>query len=259
MKTTTMFRIGILPLLALLVFACKKDAQTTPTSTQLSSESKTSQSTPQGGPAVDWSVGIQVTKNECNEQTFVLTGLNKNGNPIGSGDGLIELSISDVNGAVVNTPQSGPSQLQVITHLAPGTYTLNATVSTGGHLRGQSSLSGVIVVPCASCPYKSLSELTCINLPSSMKIGQVTYNHEQLCQLLTYNRGNLGYGALVRLAQAVLVAKANGFTSSNEAVAAAEALIGNLNALNSTDQASVVDQYGAPEKGHVQDLVKCEE
>jgi hypothetical protein len=87
----------------------------------------------------------------------------------------------------------------------------------------------------------------------------VHYSHEQLCQLLAYNRGNHGYGALVRLAQAVLVAKANGFTSQNAAVAAAEALIANLNALDSDDQASVVDQYGAPEKGHVQDLVKCGE
>jgi hypothetical protein len=90
-----------------------------------------------------------------------------------------------------------------------------------------------------------------------MYIGAVQYNHEQLCELLAYNRGNNGYGALVRLAQAVLVAKVNGFTSANQVVAAAEALIGSLNALDANDQASVPDQYGSTEKGHVQDLVKC--
>jgi hypothetical protein len=258
MTTTTLFRIGILPVLALLVFACKKEAQTSSTSTTLISQSKTSQSSSEAGPAIDWSVNIQVTKNVCDEQVFTLTGLNKNGMAIGTGDGAIVLTISDVNGTV-GAPLSGASPLQATTHLAPGTYTLNATVSTGSNLRGQSSLSGVIVVPCAGCPYKGLDELTCADLPSEMNIGQVHYNHDQLCQLLAYNRGNYGYGALVRLAQAVMVAKVNGFTSANEVVAAAEVLIGNLNALNSADQASVVDQYGAPEKGHVQDLVKCEE
>ena len=258
MKTTRLFRIGILPILALLVFACKKEMQTTSTSDALSSQAvKGSQNTSQQGPAIDWSVNIQVSKNACDEQVFTLTALNKNGNPIGANDGVMELAISDANG-IVGIPSTGASPLTVTTHLAPGTYSLAAKVSTGGNLRGESSVPAIIVEACA-CPYKSLEELTCSDLPAEMYIGQVKYDHEQLCQLLVYNRGNHGYGALVRLAQAVLVAKANDFTSSNPAVAAAEALIGNLNALNSNDQASVLDQYGASEKGHVHDLVKCEE
>jgi hypothetical protein len=260
MKTTAFIRIGILPVLALLFFACKKEVQTNSslTSSSLSSQAKTSQNVSQQGPAIDWSVDIQVTKNACDEQVFTLTALNKNGNPIGQADGEIEFTISDANG-IVGTPQTGTSPMTVITHLASGTYSLVAKVSTGPNLRGESSVPTVIVEPCAACPYKSLQELTCADLPQQMLIGQVQYDHEQLCQLLAYNRGNQGYGALVRLAQAVMVAKVNGFTSENEAVAAAEVLIGGLNALNADDQASVVDEYGAPEKGHVQDLVKCDE
>ena len=258
MKTTNLIRIGILPFLALLIFACKKEVQTESTSSLISNEINASQRLPQQGPAVDWSIDIQVTKNACDEQVFTLTGLNKNGNPIAPGDGVIELAFSDANG-IVGTPFTGGSPFVVTTHLAPGTYSMAAKVSTGNNLKGQSSLSGIIVAPCVGCPYKSLDELTCADLPAAMYIGQVHYNHEQLCELLAYNRGNHGYGALVRLAQAVLVAKANGFTSQNQAVAAAEALIGSLNALDAADQASVTDQYGAPEKGHVQDLVKCDE
>lgn len=196
-----------------------------------------------------------MTKNECNEQAFILTGYNQNG---GATNGDIEFTISDVNG-IVGAPYTGASPLTVTTNLAPGTYSLAAKVRTGINLRGQSTFPNIIVEACAACPYKSLDELTCSDLPDEMKIGEVDYDHEKLCQLLAYNRGNNGYGALVRLAQAVMVAKVNGFSSDNEVVAAAETLIGNLNALNSEDQASVVDQYGAPEKGHVQDLVKCDE
>jgi hypothetical protein len=254
MKTTTLIRMGILPMLALAFFACKKEAQNSSGSTLLSSQAA-KKVTPQG-PTMDWSVSIQVTKNACNEQVFTLTGLNGNGNAIGMNDGQIELTISDANG-VAGSPYTGTSPLTVTTHLAPGTYSLSATVSTGGNLRGQSSLPSVTVAACASCTYKGLDELTCADLPADMYIGEVQYNHEQLCQLLAYNRGNQGYGSLVRLAQAVLVAKVNGFTSTNEVVAAAEVLIGHLNALDAGDQASVDDQYGATQKGHVQDLVKC--
>lgn len=260
MKTTTLFRIGSFFLFALLVFACKKEVQKSSLSTELISQSKTSQSTSDQGPSPDWSVQITPTKNECTEQVFELIGINNGGNRIDDGSGFIEVTIKDANGVTVCIPTPGTSPLLVTTHLAPGTYTLDASISAGSKLKGQSSLpNGFIVVACAGCPYKGLDELTCADLPASMKIGEVTYNHSELCQLLAYNRGNDGYGALVRLAQAVLVAKANGFTSANEAVAAAEALIGNLNALDADDQASVADQYGAPEKGHVQDLVKCEE
>jgi hypothetical protein len=258
MKTTMLFRIGIVPLLALLVFACKKEAQTTSTPSTLSSQGNSVQKPPQQGPAVDWSVNIQITKNACDEQVFTLTGLNKNGNAIGVGDGEIELTISN-GSSVVGTPYTGTSPMTVTTHLPAGSYTLAAKVSTGANLRGQSSIPPITVQSCAACPWKGLDQLTCSDLPTTMDIGNVHYSHEQLCRLLAYNRGNHGYGALVRLAQAVLVAKANGFTSQNAAVAAAEALIANLNALDSDDQASVVDQYGAPEKGHVQDLVKCGE
>ena len=254
MKTTTLFRAGILPVLAFLFFACTKEVQNSSSSTLMSSQADASQRVA----AQDWSVDIQVTKNACDEQVFTLTGLNKNGNAVTPGDGQIELTISDANG-IVGIPSTGSSPLIVTTHLAAGTYALAAKVSTGNNLKGQSSLPGVVVVACVGCPYKGLDELTCADLPATMYIGQVNYNHDQLCQLLAYNRGNHGYGALVRLAQAVMVAKANGFTSQNEAVAAAEALIGSLNALDSDDQASVVDQYGAPEKGRVQDLVKCDE
>jgi hypothetical protein len=256
MKTINLIRIGILPILAVLVFACKKDAQTSSGSLSLSGEARTTQLSSQQGPAVDWSIDMQVTKNACNEQIFTLTGLNKTGNAIGANDGTIELTISDANG-VVGTPYTGASPLTVTTHLAAGTYSLAAKVSTGGNLRGQSSIPSLTVAACASCPYKGLGELTCADLPADMYIGAVQYNHEQLCELLAYNRGNNGYGALVRLAQAVLVAKVNGFTSANQVVAAAEALIGSLNALDANDQASVPDQYGSTEKGHVQDLVKC--
>jgi len=258
MKTTTLFRIGILPILAFSIFACKKEAQTTSTSTLMSSQAPATQKIMQQGPAVDWSVAIEATKNLCNEQVFTLTGLNKNSNPIGVNDGVIELTISNASG-IVGTTYSGTSPLTVVTHLAPGTYSLAAKVSTGPNLRGVGSIPSIVVEPCGGCPYKSLDALTCADLPVDMYIGQVKYDHEQLCQLLAYNRGNQGYGALVRLAQAVLVAKVNGFTSANEKVAAAEALIADLNVLDSGDQASVVDQYGAPEKGAVQDLVKCSE
>jgi hypothetical protein len=257
MKTTALFRIGIVPLLALLVFACKKEAQTSSTPSLLSSQGTVNKK-PDPGPAMDWSVSIQVTKNACDEQVFTLTGLNKNGNAIGLNDGAIELTITDANAAMVGTPFTGTSPLSVTTHLAAGNYTLTAKVSTGVNLRGQSSIP-IIVQACAACPWKGLDQLTCSDLPETMLIGTVSYSHVQLCQLLAYNRGNHGYGALVRLAQSVMVAKANHFTSQNPVVSAAEALIGNLDALSSTDQASVPDQYGAPEKGHVQDLVKCTE
>jgi hypothetical protein len=258
MKMKALFRIGIVPVLALLFFACKKDVQTSSTATSLTSLATASRKTTTQGPAESWTVNIQVTKNACDEQVFTLTGLNQNGSAISAGDGTIELTISNASG-VVGSPYTGTSPMTVTTHLAPGTYSLAAKVSTGINLRGESSIIGVIVVPCAACPYKGLDALTCADLPADMYIGKVLYTHDQLCQLLAYNRGNDGSGALVRLAQAVMVAKANDFTFENTAVAAAEALIGSLNALDLEDQASVVDQYGAREKGHVEDLVKCVE
>lgn len=245
MKTQNLLRIGMLPLLALVIFACQKDLK----APSLTSDAKSDKITNRGGPDANWTVSIETTKDECDEQVFFVASFNQNG---GETDGLIEFKIDDIVVA------SGTGSITVTTHLLPGDHELYASVSTGVNFRGESAPQTITVLACG-CTYKELDELTCEDMPESMEIGEVDYNHAQLCELLAYNRGNHGYGALVRLAQAVMVAKWNGFTSDHEAVAAAEALIGSLNALDAEDQVSVVDQYGATEKGHVQDLVKCPE
>lgn len=255
MKSTTLLRIGILPFLALLVFACKKEVQTSSTSTSFSSLAKGGQSTPQQGPALDWTIDIQVTKNACDEQVFTLTVLNNGGQAVDEGTGDVEFTIADAGG-IVET-HSGNSGMVVTTHLAEGVYSLSATVTNGAKLKGASSIPDITVESCG-CPYKGLDELTCDDLNKEIEIGGRTYSPEELCELLNYNRGNHGYGALVRLAQAIMVAKWNGFRDDNAYVKAADDLMTGKNALDPDHQASVVDQYGAPEKGHVQDLVKCE-
>ncbi len=253
MKTTNIFRISIFLLFTVSFFACQK----TELIPSVVSYAKAAKPAASGGPEANWSVQIATDKNMCDEQQFTLTGFNQNNNAITAGDGVITLTISNENGAVAS--YTGGSGMSVTTHLAAGTYTLTGTVYTGGNLRGEAAPQNITVDACGGCTYKQLEDLTCEDLPMSMNIGAVTYTHQQLCSLLSYNRGNSGYGALVRLAQAIMVAKVNGFTSANSALAAAEALVGNLNALDTDDQASVVDNYGASEKGHVQDLVKCPE